>query len=64
MGVISDEIEDDADQADAPKPDPSGSHPQIDPFLATYDMSDWNLDWEIVDRAVTLAAAVSLIKTQ
>jgi len=61
MGVISDEIEDDAD---APRSDMSGSHSQRDPFLANYDLSDWNLDWEIVDRAVTLAAAVSLIKNQ
>jgi hypothetical protein len=63
MGVFSDEIEDD-DNADAPRDDAPGSHSQTDPFLATYDLSDWNLEWEIVDRAVTLAAAVSLIKSQ
>jgi hypothetical protein len=58
MGVISDEIED--DDADAPWSYTSGPHSQRDPFLANYDLSDW----KIVDRAVTLAAAVSLIKNQ
>lgn len=61
MGVISDEIE---DGDDAPRDATTGSHSQPDPFLDDYDLSEWNLNWEIVDRAVTLAAAVSLIKSQ
>ena len=50
---------DESSQQDQPDPDATTSDTEPSPFSMDYDVSDYNIDDETLDRALSLAVTIS-----